>query len=289
MSQTSFTMRQLLEAGVHFGHHPRRWDPRMATYLFGVRNNVHIIDLQQTVPLLHHALEAIKKTVSEGGRILFVGTKRQASDKIAEAAQACGQYYVNHRWLGGMLTNWETVSKSINRLEDLEKKLESQSGLTKKEHLKLTREKNKLDLALGGIRSMGGRPDILFVVDTNKESLAVEEANKLGIPVVAVVDSNSNPEKVTHIIPGNDDASRAISLYCQLAVGAVVEGLQAEVTSSAVDQGEAEELPQDAQAEVSKMAEKEEVEVVAEPAVEAKAGESEAKTEDKEEKDKAEK
>lgn len=241
MSQTSFTMRQLIEAGVHFGHHPRRWDPRMATYIFGVRNNVHIIDLQQTVPMLHHALEAIKKVISEGGRILFVGTKRQASAKIAEAAQACGQYYVNHRWLGGMLTNWETVSKSINRLEDLEKKLESQSsGLTKKEHLKLSREKNKLDLALGGIRSMGGRPDILFVVDTNKESLAVEEANKLGIPVVAIVDSNSNPEKITHVIPGNDDASRAISLYCQLVVGAVVQGLQAEVTSSAVDQGESE-------------------------------------------------
>ena len=244
MSGTSFTMRQLLEAGVHFGHHPRRWDPRMATYLFGVRNKVHIIDLQQTVPLLHHALEAIKKTVSEGGRMLFVGTKRQASDKVAEAAKACGQYYVNHRWLGGMLTNWSTVSKSIKRLEELEGRLDKAEGLTKKEQLKLTREKIKLDLALGGIRSMGGLPDILFVIDTNKEALAVEEATKLGIPVVAVVDSNSNPEKVTHVIPGNDDASRAISLYCQLAVGAVVEGLQAEVKSSAYDAGEAENIPE---------------------------------------------
>ena len=288
MSQTSFTMRQLLEAGVHFGHHPRRWDPRMATYIFGVRNNVHIIDLQQTVPLLYHALEAIKKVISEGGRILFVGTKRQASDKIAEAAQACGQYYVNHRWLGGMLTNWETVSKSINRLDDLEKKLEGQaSGLTKKEHLKLSREKNKLDLALGGIRSMGGRPDILFVVDTNKESLAVEEANKLGIPVVAVVDSNSNPEKITHVIPGNDDASRAISLYCQLVVGAVVEGLQAEVTSSAVDQGESENLT-DIASEATPEKEKVKVIVGKKAVSKAKAKEAEPKsTAEKEESDKA--
>lgn len=288
MSQTSFTMRQLLEAGVHFGHHPRRWDPRMATYIFGVRNNVHIIDLQQTVPLLYHALEAIKKVISEGGRILFVGTKRQASDKIAEAAQACGQYYVNHRWLGGMLTNWETVSKSINRLDDLEKKLEGQaSGLTKKEHLKLSREKNKLDLALGGIRSMGGRPDILFVVDTNKESLAVEEANKLGIPVVAVVDSNSNPEKITHVIPGNDDASRAISLYCQLVVGAVVEGLQAEVTSSAVDQGESENLT-DIASEATPEKEKVKVIVGKKAVSKAKAKEAEPKsTAKKEESDKA--
>jgi small subunit ribosomal protein S2 len=243
MSQTTFTMRQLLEAGVHFGHHPRRWNPKMATYLFGVRNNVHIIDLQQTVPLLYRALEAIKEVVSKGGRVLFVGTKHQASDTIAEAAKSCGQYYVNHRWLGGMLTNWGTISKSINRLEELEKKLDHQSGFTKKEHLKLSREKQKLEMTLGGIRSMGGRPNALFVIDTNKEALAIEEANKLGIPVIAVVDSNSNPEKIDYVIPGNDDASRAISLYCQLIVSAILEGLQAEVRSSGIDVGSAADAP----------------------------------------------
>ncbi|MFN7662438.1 MAG: 30S ribosomal protein S2 [Alphaproteobacteria bacterium] len=238
MTQTTFTMRQLLEAGVHFGHHPRRWNPKMAPYLFGVRNNVHIIDLQQTVPLLYRALEAIKEIVSNGGRVLFVGTKHQAGEVIAEAANSCGQYYVNHRWLGGMLTNWETISKSINRLEELEKKLDSQgSGFTKKEHLKLSREKQKLEMTLGGIRSMGGRPNALFIIDTNKEALAIEEANKLGIPVIAVVDSNSNPEKIDYVIPGNDDASRAISLYCQLVVSAILEGLQAEVKSSGIDVG----------------------------------------------------
>ena len=243
MSNTTFTMRQLLEAGVHFGHHPRRWNPKMATYLFGVRNNVHIIDLQQTVPLLHHALESIKEIIGNGGRILFVGTKHQAAAKIAEAAQSCGQYYVNHRWLGGMLTNWATVSKSIKRLEGFEKRLEEEAEvLTKKELLKLTRSKNKLEMTLGGIRSMGGRPDVLFVVDTNKESLAIEEAHKLGIPVVAIADSNSNPEKITHIIPGNDDASRAINLYCQLVVSSVLEGLQAEIKDSSVDVGSSEEV-----------------------------------------------
>lgn len=249
MSQTTFTMRQLLEAGVHFGHHPRRWNPKMATYLFGVRNNVHIIDLQQTVPLLYRALEAIKNTVSNGGRILFVGTKSQAAESVAQAAASCGQYYVNHRWLGGMLTNWGTVSKSINRLEDLEKKLEQNSGFTKKEHLKLSREKQKLEMTLGGIRSMGGRPDALFVIDTNKEALAIEEANKLGIPVIAVVDSNSNPEKVDYVIPGNDDASRAINLYCQLVVSSVLEGLKAEVRNSGVDVGMSQEAPMEEIAE----------------------------------------
>lgn len=258
MSQTSFTMHQLLEAGVHFGHSPRRWDPRMATYIFGVRNKVHILDLQQTVPLLHQALEAVKKVVAEGGKVLFVGTKRQASEKIAEAAKACGQYYVNHRWLGGMLTNWKTVSKSIKRLEELEKILETQAeGLTKKEQLKLSREYQKLELALGGIRSMGGVPDILFIVDTNKEALAVEEAYKLGIPVVAIVDSNSNPEKITHVVPGNDDASRAISLYCQLIVGAVVEGLQTQVGSMHIDAGIVEEVAEIAPYVVDVMADPE--------------------------------
>ncbi|HCI48833.1 MAG: 30S ribosomal protein S2 [Alphaproteobacteria bacterium RIFCSPLOWO2_01_FULL_45_8] len=257
MSKTTFTMRQLLEAGVHFGHHPRRWNPKMATYLFGVRNNVHIIDLQQTVPLLYRALEAIKEIVSKGGRILFVGTKHQASGPIAEAATSCGQYYVNHRWLGGMLTNWGTISKSINRLEELEKKLDQQSGFTKKEHLKLSRERQKLEMTLGGIRSMGGRPNALFVIDTNKEALAIEEAHKLGIPVIAVVDSNSNPEKVDYVIPGNDDASRAINLYCQLVVLSVLEGLQAEIRTSGVDVGTV-------QAPIETIAEFESVEVLPE-------------------------
>ncbi|MDC0348990.1 30S ribosomal protein S2 [Alphaproteobacteria bacterium] len=272
MSNTTFTMRQLLEAGVHFGHHPRRWDPKMATYLFGVRNNVHIIDLQQTVPLLHHALESIKEIIGNGGRILFVGTKHQAAAKIAEAAQSCGQYYVNHRWLGGMLTNWTTVSKSIKRLEGFEKRLEEEAGvLTKKELLKLTRAKNKLEMTLGGIRSMGGRPDVLFVIDTNKESLAIEEAHKLGIPVVAIADSNSNPEKITHIIPGNDDASRAINLYCQLVVSAVLEGLQAEIKDSSIDVGSSEDvivsesaLDEEVKAPEAKASKKEEPEVAVE-------------------------
>lgn len=244
MSYTTFTMQQLLEAGVHFGHHPRRWNPKMAPYLFGVRNKVHIIDLQQTVPMLYTALEAVKDVISKGGRILFVGTKRQAADKIAEAAKACGQYYVNHRWLGGMLTNWDTVSKSIKRLDELEEKLaDGGTGFTKKEHIKLSREKEKLDMTLGGIRSMGGRPNLLFVIDTNKEALAVEEASKLQIPVVGIVDSNSNPDKITYPVPGNDDASRAIDLYCQLIVSAVLEGLQAEVVNSGGDLGEAVDLP----------------------------------------------
>ena len=244
MAYTTFTMQQLLEAGVHFGHHPRRWNPKMAPYLFGVRNKVHIIDLQQTVPLLYNALEAVKDVISKGGRILFVGTKRQAADKIAEAAKACGQYYVNHRWLGGMLTNWDTVSKSIKRLDELEEKLSAgDEGFTKKEYIKLSREKEKLDMTLGGIRSMGGRPNLLFVIDTNKEALAVEEAHKLRIPVVGILDSNSNPDKITYPVPGNDDASRAIDLYCQLIVSAVLEGLQAEVVNSGGDVGEAAELP----------------------------------------------
>ncbi len=252
MSYSTFTMQQLLEAGVHFGHKPARWNPKMAPYLFGVRNKVHIIDLQQTVPLLYRALEAVKESVSKGGRILFVGTKRQAAPKIAEAAKACGQYYVNHRWLGGMLTNWGTISKSLKRLEELEKKLQSVGeGLTKKEYLKISREYEKLEKTLGGIRSMGGRPSLIVVIDTNKESLAIEEAHKLGIPVIAVVDSNSDPDKIQFPIPGNDDASRAIDLYCQLIVSSVLEGLQTEMMNSGVDLGAAEDVPLEALAEVS--------------------------------------
>jgi small subunit ribosomal protein S2 len=245
MSGYKFSMRELLEAGVHFGHHPRRWNPKMEQYIFGVRNNVHILDLQQTVPMLQQALDAIKNTIAAGGRILFVGTKRQAADKIAEVATSTGQYYVNYRWLGGMLTNWETISKSIKRLENLEKiEQEGCEGLTKKEQLSLQREKNKLDLTLGGIRELSGRPSMLFVIDTHREDLAVTEANKLGIPVIGIVDTNSNPEKIDFPIPGNDDASRAIDLYCRLAAAAVLEGLQAEISQAGVDLGESEFLPE---------------------------------------------
>ena len=240
----SFSMRQLLEAGVHFGHNTRRWNPKMDSYLFGVRNSIHIIDLQQTVPLLHRALTAVSDTVANGGRVLFVGTKRQATDKISDAAKRCGQYYVNHRWLGGMMTNWRTISNSITRLRDLDAQLAEETvGLTKKELLRLTRERDKLDRALGGIKEMGGLPDILFVIDTNKEAIAVAEANKLGIPVVAVIDSNSDPEGIDYPIPGNDDAIRAIGIYCDLLVEAVLAGIQKEVTAAKGDVGTFEEIP----------------------------------------------
>ena len=244
MSSTSFTMRQLLEAGVHFGHHTRRWNPKMKDYIFGVRNNTHILDLRQSVPLLHRALEAIREVTASGGRVLLVGTKRQAAEKIADTAQKTGQYFVNHRWLGGMLTNWKTISISIKRLKDLDERLAGETqGLTKKELLNLTRERDKLERALGGIREMGGLPDILFIIDTNKEQLAIQEANKLGIPIVAILDSNSDPEGVQFPVPGNDDAMRAISLYCDLVGNAVLTGLEAEMVASGADIGEAEEAP----------------------------------------------
>jgi len=243
MTVPAFSMRELLEAGVHFGHHPRRWNPKMAQYIFGVRNGVHIIDLEQTVPLLHHALEVLRDVVAKGGRVLFVGTKRQAAEKIAEVAQSTGQYYVNHRWLGGMLTNWGTISKSIKRLDALEELLNKDvGGLTKKERLKLEREKQKLSMTLGGIRTMAGRPDIVCVIDCDRESLAVTEANKLGLPVIAVVDTNVKFDGVDYIIPGNDDASRAIELYCRLFAGAILSGLQAEATRSGVDIGARDDL-----------------------------------------------
>ncbi len=244
MALPSFTIRQLLEAGVHFGHNTRRWNPKMAPYLFGVRKKIHIIDLQQTVPLLHRAMAAVRDTVAAGGRVLFVGTKRQASDKIAEAAKRCGQHYVNHRWLGGMMTNWQTISNSIKRLRELDEQLDEESvGLTKKELLHLTRERDKLDRALGGIKEMGGLPDVLFVIDTLKEAIAVAEAKKLGIPVVAIIDSNSDPDDIDFPVPGNDDAIRAIGLYCDLMVGAVLDGIQAEMTSAGADVGESEAAP----------------------------------------------
>jgi small subunit ribosomal protein S2 len=244
MAMPTFTMRQLLEAGVHFGHHTRRWNPKMKPFIFGVRNGVHVIDLEQTVPALYAALQAVRDAVAGGGRVLFVGTKRQAGEKIAEAAKRCGQPFVNHRWLGGMLTNWKTISQSIKRLRELEEQLGGETqGLTKKELLNLTRERDKLERSLGGIKEMGGQPSLLFVIDTNKEAIAVAEANKLGIPVAAVLDSNSDPEGITYPIPGNDDALRAISLYCDLVSDAVLDGLQQEAITHGVDIGEAEEAP----------------------------------------------
>jgi small subunit ribosomal protein S2 len=244
MALPSFSMRQLLEAGVHFGHHTRRWNPKMKPYLFGVRNGVHIVDLTQTVPLLQRAMEAVRHTAASRGRILFVGTKTQASEKIAEAARRCGQYYVNHRWLGGMLTNWQTISVSIKRLRELDEKLAGDViGLTKKETLQLGREREKLERALGGIKEMGGVPDMLFIIDTLKENIAIQEAQKLGIPVVAIVDSNSDPDGIAFPVPGNDDAIRAISLYCELISGAVLEGIQQEMVSSGKDIGAQAEVP----------------------------------------------
>jgi len=244
MTIPSFSMRQLLEAGVHFGHQTRRWNPKMGSYLFGVRNNIHIIDLQQTVPMLYRALQTVRDVAAENGRVLFVGTKRQAADIVAEEAKRCGQYYVNHRWLGGMLTNWKTISQSIKRLRALDEQLTQENlGLTKKETLNLTRERDKLERALGGIKEMGGLPDLLFIIDTNKESIAVAEAKKLGIPIVAVVDSNSDPDNINYPVPGNDDSQRAIRIYCELIAGAVLDGLQENLMKSGVDIGEAAAAP----------------------------------------------
>jgi len=241
MAMPSFTMRQLLEAGVHFGHHTRRWNPKMAPFIFGQRNGVHIIDLEQTVPMLGAALAAVRAIAAGGGRVLFVGTKRQASEVIADSAKRCGQYYVNHRWLGGTLTNWKTITASIRRLRELDEKLAGEvEGLTKKELLGLTRERDKLERALGGIKEMGGLPDILFVIDTNKEGIAIKEATKLSIPVIAVIDSNCNPDHITYPVPGNDDAIRSIGLYCGLIADAVLDGLQQEMIATGSDVGAAE-------------------------------------------------
>ena len=244
MAMPIVSLRQLFEAGVHFGHNTRRWNPKMQPHLFGVRNNVHIIDLEQSVPMMQQALQAIRDVAAQGGRILFVGTKRQAQDKIADAAKRCGQYYVNHRWLGGMMTNWKTISQSIKRLREITDKLDTQSGkFTKKESLQMSRDRDKLERALGGIKDMGGLPDILFVIDTIKEDIAIAEAVKLGIPVVAIIDSNSDPTHITFPVPGNDDASRAIDLYCELVSQAVLDGLAAEMMSGGKDAGEATVVP----------------------------------------------
>jgi small subunit ribosomal protein S2 len=244
MALPDFTMRGLLEAGAHFGHQAHRWNPKMAPYIFGARNNIHIIDLAQTVPLLHQALKAISDAVAKGGRVLFVGTKRQAQEQIAEAAKRSAQYYINSRWLGGTLTNWKTISGSINRLRKLDEQLSAgASGITKKERLLLTRERDKLEKALGGIKDMGGTPDLIFVIDTNKEQLAIKEANRLKIPVVAVLDTNCDPDGVTHPIPGNDDAGRAIALYCDLVARAAIDGISRGQGAMGIDIG-AEESPE---------------------------------------------
>lgn len=242
MALPMFNMRQLLEAGVHFGHQTHRWNPKMEPFLFGARNNIHIIDLAKTVPLLHQALVTVSDAVAQGGRVLFVGTKRQASEAVADAARRCAQYYVNHRWLGGMLTNWKTITNSIKRLRQLDDMMQSEAhGFTKKELLQLTRERDKLERALGGIKDMGGLPDLLFVIDTNKESIAVAEARKLRIPVIAVVDSNCDPVDINYPIPGNDDAGRAITLYCDLMARAAIDGIERGQSLSGIDIGESEE------------------------------------------------
>jgi small subunit ribosomal protein S2 len=251
MALPDFSMRQLLEAGVHFGHQAHRWNPKMSEYIFGTRNNIHIVDLTQSVPMMHRALQAVSDTVANGGRILFVGTKRQAQDAIADAAKRCAQYYVNSRWLGGTLTNWKTVSNSIKRLRKLEEMLASNEaqGYTKKERLTLQRERDKLDRSLGGIKEMGGLPDLLFVIDTNKEDIAIKEARRLNVPVAAVVDTNCDPDGITFVVPGNDDASRAITLYCDLIAKAAIDGISRAQGSHGIDAGAqaepvvAEELP----------------------------------------------
>jgi small subunit ribosomal protein S2 len=246
MTIPSFTIRQLLESGVHFGHHTRRWNPKMTPYIFGVRNNIHIINLEETVPLLTQALSAIREVAAAGGRILFVGTKKSCSEIIADSAKSCGQYYVNHRWLGGMMTNFSTVSNSIKRLKELDEKLESEdiNALSKKEVLKMTRDRDKLNNSLGGIKDMGGLPDMLFVIDTIKDSIAISEAKTLNIPVVAVLDTNSNPDGIDYPIPGNDDALRAVTLYCNLVSESIIDGLQAEMLKQEKDFDPVEKLPE---------------------------------------------
>lgn len=246
MALPEFSMRQLLEAGVHFGHQKHRWNPKMRPYIYGVRNNIHILDLSQTVPLLHQALKEISDIVAQGGRVLFVGTKRQAADAIADAARRSAQYYINARWLGGMLTNWKTISNAIKRLRELTEELEGEGeGLTKKEMLNRTRERDKLERALGGIKDMGGTPDMIFVIDTNKEAIAIKEARKLGIPVCAILDSNSDIDGVDWPVPGNDDASRAINLYCDLVAKAALDGIERQQASAPVDLGAQEETPKE--------------------------------------------
>lgn len=272
MALPDFSMRQLLEAGVHFGHQTHRWNPRMRQYIYGDRNGIHIMDLTQTVPLLHQALVAVRDCVAKGGRVLFVGTKRQAQAPIADAATRSAQYFMNHRWMGGTLTNWATVSKSIQRLKKLDEQLGGEAqGFTKRERLQLERQREKLQLTLGGIRDLGGKPDLLFVVDTNKEELALMEAQKLRIPVIAILDSNSSPEGVSYPIPGNDDAARAISLYCDLAALAAIDGMQEQLGAAGIDIGAFTDAPLEAE-----LAEVEAAALAQDPAAEAGLDEAQA-------------
>lgn len=255
MALPEFSMRQLLEAGVHFGHQTHRWNPKMQSYIFGDRNGIHIIDLSRTVPLLHQAIVKTRDVVAGGGRVLFAGTKRQAQQPVAEAAERCAQYFINVRWLGGTLTNWQTISNSIRHLKETEQILETgATGLTKKEQLQLSRKRDKLNLSLGGIRDMGGLPDLIFVIDVKKESIAIEEARKLGIPVVAVVDTNCNPDGIDFVIPGNDDSSRAIKLYCELMADAVIDGIGQSQAALGIDIGEMEAPPVEPVAEETQSA-----------------------------------
>ncbi|MEF3367734.1 30S ribosomal protein S2 [Methylocystis sp. 9N] len=279
MALPDFTMRGLLEAGAHFGHQSHRWNPKMAPFIFGARNNIHIIDLAQTVPLLHQALKVVSDTVAKGGRVLFVGTKRQAQDEIADAAKRSAQYYINSRWLGGTLTNWKTISGSINRLRKLDDQLSAGgAGVTKKERLLLTRERDKLERALGGIKDMGGTPDLIFVIDTNKEQLAIKEANRLKIPVVAVLDTNCDPDGVSHPIPGNDDAGRAIALYCDLIAKAALDGISRGQGALGVDMGAAE-TPEAEPALEGRPVIREDLRTAEEIAVEAATADAEAPSE----------
>ena len=254
MSLPTISMRQLIEAGVHFGHNARRWNPKMAPFIYGTRDNVHILDLGQTVPNLYRAMEAVRDVAAKGGKILFVATKAQAQNIVAEAAERCGQYFVNKRWLGGMMTNWKTISSSIKRLNDIDARMEKDgfAGLTKKEKLNIEREREKLNASLGGIRKMSGRPDLLFVIDVCKEELAIAEAKKLGIPVIAICDSNADPDGIAYPIPGNDDATKAIQLYCDFISGAVLDGIQAELQAAGVDVGAAVDVPEEATTEETK-------------------------------------
>ncbi|QYJ00361.1 30S ribosomal protein S2 [Thalassovita mediterranea] len=273
MALPEFTMRQLLEAGVHFGHQTHRWNPKMKPFIYGDRAGIHIMDLSKTVPLLHQALVQVRDTVAKGGRVLFVGTKRQAAQPIAEAAERSAQYFMNHRWLGGTLTNWSTVSKSIKRLRELDEVLSDRdaSGLTKKELLVVERERDKLQRALGGIANMGGLPSLMFVIDTNKEQIAIKEAKKLGIPVIAVIDTNCDPDDVDFPFPGNDDAARSISLYCNLIADAVLDGLAESSAGLGIDLGESEDIDAMAESDVAA------ADAAASETAEADAGEEEAK------------
>lgn len=281
MALPDFTMRELLEAGVHFGHQTHRWNPKMKQFIYGARSGIHIMDLSKSVPLLHQALVKVRDTVAKGGRVLFVGTKRQAAQPVAEAAQRCAQYYMNHRWLGGTLTNWSTVSNSIKRLRELEETLgdKEQSGFTKKELLNRERDRIKLDQALGGIANMGGLPDLIFVIDTNKEAIAIKEARKLGIPVVAVIDTNCDPDDADFAFPGNDDAARAISLYCNLIADAVLDGLAESSAGLGIDLGESEDIEALVEADVAAAEAAETEAATAETATEETAEVAEDKTE----------